>query len=265
MNDGIAATETVRFSNSMRSRLYPNNQFYRSMSGYQNDEANEKHRIWLDLIAPSKSVTRTVIGYVPGATNEKDRLFDALTDYSSSQNFYSLIDSEIVCIQGRPFPFTTADSVPLGVKIPSNGIYTIAVAAIDGLFLSENQTLYLEDTELHTIHNLSEKPYAFTIDKGIANNRFVLRYTSNSLGKSTVEESANEVKVAVNNNQIQISSPRETMKEVRVHDMLGKLIIELKNVNSNELTLSTRAISQQTLLIYITLTNGQKVKRKMIF
>ena len=55
------------------------------------------------------------------------------------------------------------------------------------------------------------------------------------------------------------------MKEVRVYDVLGKMIVERKNVNSNELTIPTRAISQQTLLINITLTNGQKVTRKMVF
>jgi hypothetical protein len=265
MNDGIAATETVRFSNSMRSRLYPNNQFYRSMSGYQNDEANEKHRIWLDLIAPSKTVTRTVIGYVPGATNEKDRLFDALTDYSSSQNFYSLIDSEIVCIQGRPVPFTTADSVPLGVKIPSNGIYTIAVAAIDGLFLSENQTLYLEDTELHTTHNLSEKPYAFTIDKGIVNNRFVLRYTSNSLGKSTVEESANEVIVTTGDHTITILSKNEPLQKVIISDITGRIIKTENNSNSSTSLSVACAKNNQPLLVCIYFSNGQTLIKKILF
>ena len=265
MNDGIAATETVRFSNSMRSRLYSNDQFYRGASGFKNDEANEKHRIWLDLIAPSKTVTRTVIGYVPGATNEKDRLYDALTDYSSSQNFYSLIDSEIVCIQGRPVPFTTADSVPLGVKIPSNGTYTIAVAAIDGLFLSENQTLYLEDTELNTIHNLSEKPYIFTIDKGIANNRFVLRYTSNSLGKSMVEESANEVIVTTGDRTITILSKNEPLQKVIISDITGRIIKTENNSNTSTSLSVACDRNNQPLLVQIYFSNGQTRIKKILF
>ena len=79
-------------------------------------------------------LTRTLVAYVEGATEGKDRMFDALTDYKSAQNFYSLIDDQVMTIQGKGLPFYQDDKVPLGIKIASNGIYKIAIGAIDGLF-----------------------------------------------------------------------------------------------------------------------------------
>ena len=85
----------------------------------------ERHRIWLDLVSPTNQTTRTLVAYVEGATEGKDRMFDALTDYKSAQNFYSLIADQVMTIQGKGLPFEQEDRVPLGVKIPSNGIYKI--------------------------------------------------------------------------------------------------------------------------------------------
>ena len=265
MNDGVAATEQVVFSNAMRSRLHHNNQFYRSEALPNEKKTNEKHRIWLDLIAPSKTVTRTAIGYLTEATLEKDRLYDAFTDYSNPQNFYSLINTAIVSIQGRPLPFTTEDTVPLGVKIPSSGNYTIAIAAVDGLFSNGNQTLYLEDTELNVVHNLSVNPYSFSIDKGITNNRFVLRYTTASLDKKDFEILSNQIDITTKNDKIEIHSKKDPLKEIVVFDSLGRTLQTQDNINSLNALIPNVVKNNPFVIVQIRLLNGQTITHKIMF
>jgi hypothetical protein len=246
----------------MRSKSFDNTNFYRAAD---ETETLEKDRIWLNLQNKDGMFSQQLIGYFDNATLGFDRGYDGIVSKTSNYvSFYSFIDQDIYRIQGRP-AFNENDTVPLGYSSAVADTFTIAIDTKEGKLNNRSTNIYLEDKLLNVTHDLKQGPYSFTTAKGTFNDRFVLRYLSPTLGTNDLEALVNEVKVALNNNQIQISSPKETMKEVRVYDVLGKLIMERKNVNSNELTVPTRAISQQTLLINITLTNGQKVTRKMIF
>ena len=65
-------------------------------------------------------------------------------------------------IQGRQLPFDPEDQVPLGINIPENGNYTIAISAVDGMFEnSTDQDIFLEDTYTGIIHDLRNSPYSF--------------------------------------------------------------------------------------------------------
>jgi len=265
MNPGAATTSTATFNNSMRNIGYSNSQFYRN-SNVANSEPGgnvERHRIWLDLVGPTNETTRTLVAYVEGATLAKDRMFDAFTDYKLAQNFYSLIDDQIMTIQGRGLPFNQEDRVPLGVKIPSNGIYKIAIATVDGLF-SSNQAIYLEDTALGIIHDLRQAPYTFTGTSGIVNNRFVLRYTNETLGNDDFE-TLNDSVIVTTGNELTISSLKESIKEVIVYDVLGRLIERKSNINALNVTLSGLNKMNNALIIYVALDNGNQVVKKIIY
>lgn len=265
MNPGAATTSTATFNNSMRNIGYSNSQFYRN-SNVANSEPGgdvERHRIWLDLVGPTNETTRTLVAYVEGATLAKDRMFDAFTDYKLAQNFYSLIDDQIMTIQGRGLPFNQEDRVPLGVKIPSNGIYKIAIATVDGLF-SLNQAIYLEDTALGIIHDLRQAPYTFTGTSGIVNNRFVLRYTNETLGNDDFE-TLNDSVIVTTGNELTISSLKESIKEVIVYDVLGRLIERKSNINALNVTLSGLNKMNNALIIYVALDNGNQVVKKIIY
>ncbi|HLF51647.1 choice-of-anchor D domain-containing protein [Flavobacterium sp.] len=265
MNDGAAATETVTFNNALRSKLHNNSQFYRSANAQTTTASTERHRIWLDLISPTGVVNRTVVGYVEGATQQKDRIYDAYTDYKNAQNFYSIIDKEILSIQGRALPFMVEDTVPMGIKIPANGTYKIAIAAVDGLFQGGGQIIYLEDTLLNVIHNVTVSPYQFTANQGVINNRFILRYTNGTLGTDDFDTIGNNVIVATGNQEIHIESQLEPIKYVKVYDVLGRLILEKSNVNTTEFSIRNMVSNQQALIVRITLENGQIINKKIVF
>ena len=264
MNPGAATTSTVLFNNSMRDKGYSNSQFYRNSNTTNAgpDGDMERHRIWLDLVSPTNETTRTLVAYVDGATTGKDRMFDAFTDYKLAQNFYSLIDDQVMAIQGKGLPFEQEDRVPLGLKIPSNGIYKIAIAAVDGLFES-GQTIYLEDKSLGVIHDLRQNPYSFTGTSGVSNDRFVLRYTNETLGNEDFENLDNSVIVTSGNNLL-VTSLKETIKDVKVYDVLGRLIDNKQNVNSLSISLNNIVKTNNALIIYVTLESGKQVIKKVL-
>ena len=110
MNDGAATTGIVTFNNAMRDKSYNNSQFYKNADVTKSVVNIEKNRIWLDLVSPTQQAVRAVIGYVEGATNAKDRMFDAYSSYKPAMNLFSLIDDDIISIQGKSLPFLDSDT-----------------------------------------------------------------------------------------------------------------------------------------------------------
>jgi hypothetical protein len=265
MNDGAATTETVMFNNAMRHRNHNNEQFYKQSSALNKaTSTDEKHRIWLDLANAENNSTRTLIGYVSGATYGKDRLYDAVSNAQSNEmSIYSLIDNERMLIQGRTLPFNKEDKVQLSVKIPSTGLYSIGISALDGLFV-DNQDIYLEDKELNIIFDLKQAPYSFYANKGEFKDRFILRYTNESL---SINETlgADDLIVATLENGFNITSNKQNIKSVTIHNVLGQLLYNKNNVNSNTLQVSELLKNNQTLIINVVLENDGKIAKKVIF
>jgi hypothetical protein len=265
MNPGLAGSSTVTFNNAMRNRTFVNNQFFKSANASHVAQGIEKHRIWLDLVTPTGSVNRTVVGYATGATQEEDRLFDAFTDNKANQNFYSLIENKPMVIQGRALPFDINDKVSMGVQLPTNGTYTIAIATVDGLFTAKSQKIYIEDKLLGTITDITEIPYQFTATQGIINDRFVLRYTNQALSNADYTVLENNVTVFASSNEIKINSSLENIKDYTVYNVLGQTLAERNNVNTNQSVVSSIQKNNQALFVKITLTNGQIVVKKIVF
>jgi hypothetical protein len=265
MNPGAATSSTVTFNNAMRDKTFYNAQFYKNTMAKTNvADYTAGDRIWLDLISPIQT-TRTLIGYVDGATQERDRLYDAITDYKDAQNFYSLVEDNPMTIQGRGLPFLTSDEVTLGIKTPQNGNYTIAIGAVEGLFSANSQTVYLEDKKLNIIHNLSIAPYAFTEVKTIENNRFVLRYTNQTLANTDFESIQNSVAIYASDNQIKINSTIENIIEYEIYDVLGRTLATKKGLNVKQTTNYSITKNNQALIVKVTLANDQIVIKKIVY
>ena len=259
MNDGATGSGTINFRNSMRNNTYANNQFYRNSQTGEED----KHRIWLDLLDSNTIPVRTVIGYVPEATNGLDRLYDARKNTANEMHIYSIVENETQIIQGRSLPFDTNDTVQIGVRIMQEGEYKIAIGAVDGLFSEPTQNIYIEDKLLGIIHDLRQSPYSFTTLSGIFNDRFVLRYERNSLGNPDFETD-NTVIVSSNLGQIAIHSSSESIEEVMVFDILRRQLFVSQSIGQKDFSTSKIAVRQQTLIVKIKLENGTIVTRKIV-
>lgn len=248
----------VTFNNSMRVRTTSDNsQFFRTTE-------NEINRIWLNLTKPDSSIFRQMlVGYITDATNDLDRLFDGNSFTNNEVDFYSLVTNNTLVIQGRALPFQDSDLVPLGYKATNPGAYTISIDHVDGLF-ENGQDIYLEDKLLDIIYDIKAAPYNFNTDAGSFNDRFVLRYNNTALSTSSFQIN-NSVIVAKDKQQLIIKSQLEFISKVSIYDIFGRKVFEKEAINANSFNASDIVLNQQTLIVKVTLANGQIVTKKIIY
>ena len=266
LHASAAATENLIFNNDLRrdvptGNTYNNTQFFRTADASASaTKESEKHRIWFDLVTPSGVSSRGLLGYVEDATNQHDRLYDAFSNEKLSFNIFSLIDEERMLIQGRKLPFDVNDKVNIGVSIPQDGLYKIALGSVDGLFTDSKQNIYVEDKLLNIIFNLKDAPYSFMENKGTTLDRFVLRYTKTD----AVKELSNQVTV-YDNTVLTVESGKLKIKDIVIYDTLGKLILNKNNVNTLNYPITNLNKTNSMLIVKVTLEDNTEEVRKVIY
>ncbi|MGJ8548492.1 T9SS sorting signal type C domain-containing protein [Winogradskyella wichelsiae] len=265
VEDTSTSPSSVNFTNAMRHDnefAHDNSQFHRN-SG-ENAGSTEKQLVWLSLANENNHAISTLIGYAEGATEGKDRLYDAYTN-NEGFNLYSLItEDEKLVIQGLPLPFVDTNTVPLGVELTQSGIYTVAIGNVKGsLFEGERgQDIYLEDTYNNVVHDLRTAPYTFTGEQGIFNDRFILRYTESVT--LSVEEISNANTFAYINDAIFYVKSSKAIKSVEIYDISGKQITNyISNDNSDSFSTEFN-FTKGVYVAAITLENGSIVTKKLI-
>jgi hypothetical protein len=257
-----ATTENLTFNNTLRSNTYNNNAFYKTSDTNKNNKNLEKHRIWFDLVGPSGNSVRSLLGYIENATNENDRLFDAFSSNKLSFKIFSLADNERMLIQGRKLPFDNKDIVRIGVTVPQDGLYKIALSSVDGLFLDTNQNIYLEDRLLNIIYNLKDAPYSFMAKKETIVDRFALRFVKDD--NKNIKEVTNQLNV-YDNKVLTVESGKLKIKTIQVFDLLGKQILDKNNVNNSVYEINNLTRSNSLLIVKVTLEDNSEEVRKVIY
>ncbi|GGH40349.1 hypothetical protein IA57_02045 [Mangrovimonas yunxiaonensis] len=276
VNHSAPLSSSVTFTNSMRqySSAYNNNTFFRvsddnAIRATATESTNmsqpiERHRVWLNLSNSNNMANTLLIGYIEGATNEFDRLYDGIEVKSTDLSFYSINNDFKCSIQGRALPFNTDDAIPLGMYLPQNDTYSIAINTLDGLFTDSTQNIYLEDTYLNIVHNLKESPYNFTADMGALNDRFILRYNAfGALHTNDVMAVENVTIIAPNNQFIKVNSGTQPIKTVTVYDLLGRPLISKDQISSHSITIN-HSFSDGTYIVIAVLESGLKKTKKVV-
>lgn len=264
----LLSNGTVTFNNSMRldntNNVLDNSQFFKTRNPKTKTAAIEKHRIWLNLRNTQGVFKQTLVGYITDATNQYENRFDGISfDTHKFADFYSVNQDKNLVIQGRALPFDENDEVPLGFRTTIDGVFTINIDQTDGILT--NQSVFIEDKLTNTIFDLRSGAYTFATTSGTFNDRFVLRYTNKTLGAKDVDALENQVLVSTKNKQIKINSPIEIIDKVTVYDLLGRQLFKKEKVNNNELAIPNFVPSQQTLIVKVSLQNGQTVTRKIVY
>jgi len=258
--------DPVVFKNSMRV-TFNNNQFFRhSMVDYNNSrtnqDVNEKHRLWLNLINNGGSFNQILVGYAEGASNSYDRDFDGVrfTD-NNTITFYSTIPDKNLVIQGRALPFSEEDQVPLGYKSTVNDTFAIRIDHFDGLF--ENQNVYIEDRLLNIIHDLKLSPYVFTSAIGVFDDRFILRFTTNELLSQSEFEVSSSLVSSINDEKLFVVSS-EFMTQIDIYDISGKQVKSYEMDYPEKKFATHISLAEGIYVIKIKLKNGIVMSRKLI-
>jgi hypothetical protein len=256
------------FDNSMRfdtdDAIIDNSQFFKP-SNTKKEAKIEKDRVWLNLTNDGGAFKQLLVGYVTGATNDFDKLYDGVTKNSNSfVDFYSVNNSKNCTIQGRALPFDKADEVILGYKSTIAGTFQIGIDNVDGGMV--NQAIYLEDKLTGSIHDLKAGSYSFTTEIGTFNDRFVLRYTNTSkLSTGDAAIKGKGVFVSVRNREIKINSFDQNLASVKVYDLKGSLLYNKEKVDKNEFIVDTLNASNQFMIVMMQLEDGKWISEEIIF
>lgn len=256
---------TIEFNNAMRM-AEKNTTFFKPAKVQSEDIQGgvEKHRIWLNFKNSEGVFKQILLGYIEGASNSYDTDFDA-ESFNGNQfaDFYSIVENKELVIQGRALPFVESDSVLLGYSSSINGEFNFSIDHQDGLF--SNLDVFIEDKNLRIMHNLKDGPYLFQTKKGIYNDRFVLKFTNVQLRTDDFENDKNELLVSVKDKNIKVFSTKESISEVDIFDLSGKLLFVKKKIDTRELQIPNLQSQNQILLVKITLRNGYKSTKKILF
>jgi hypothetical protein len=256
------------FKNNMRV-IGNNNQFFRTteVTAAPNHASLpgviEKNRVWLNVSNNGGAYDETLVGYITGATDGLDSLFDGKTLVGGNVvSLYSLLDTNTLAIQGRSLPFNLNDQVPLGFRTTLTGNFTIGLENFDGLF--ENQNIYLLDKTTNTYYDLKAQSYTFNIETaGTFDNRFELRFTNGLLANNTFSANENSVQIIKQGKHIAVKSTNESISKIEVFDILGKSIYTKNNINENEFNSSDLHMEAQVLLVKVTLENNTITNQKI--
>lgn len=254
----------IEFNDKMRMKER-NTSFFKPARSKDFEENDiKKRRIWLNLKNQEGLFKQILIGYIEGATNEYDISFDA-ESFSGNKfaDFYSISENKNLAIQGRIFPFEKTDSVILGYMSKIEGNFNLSIDHLDNEFSETN--IYLEDKELKILHNLKDSPYTFKTEKGTFDNRFGLKYVDNELKVDDFKNDSNVILVAVKDKQININASQESIKEIEVFDLTGKVLYKKAKINAPHFSIHNLNCGSQILFIKVTLENGSESTRKVIF
>jgi len=263
---GIKKSDIVEFNNSMRIAGRNSSFFKPSKSNKEvhEKESIEKHRVWLNFENSDGLFKQILLGYIKGGSNSYDDNYDAVTlNGNQFIDFYSIIENRKLVIQGRALPFVETDTIALGYRTTVNGRFCFNIDHADGFL--DDTNIFIEDKELQTTHNLKESPYFFTTKTGTFDDRFVLKYRNETLGKNEFENLDKNVFVAVKDKMIKVSSVKESIEEVLVFDVLGKLLYDKKKIEKKEFEASNLVFQNQILLVKVILENDLVVTKKIVF
>ena len=249
---GVAAT-TLEFTNAMRTSS-------NTASFFKTKNTADKSRLWLNLTNASGVFSQALIGYVDGATNGFDNGIDGKYINDSPIALTSNINGVDYTIQGRP-AFDASDVVALNFKTDIAGDYTIAIDHVDGLF-SGSQDIYLVDSKTGTETNLKTSSYTFTAAAAVDNTRFSLKFQK-TLSLDAQELNDNSVIVYKNGGVIYVNSGAKTINNIKVFDILGRVVAERNNVKANTTSIQNLRASNQVLIVKVTTDDNQVISKKV--
>ena len=246
---------TVNFTNTMRVGVGlntgSNSQFFKTQAASKTAGVEYK---------------QALIGYVSGATNDIDGQYDGESfDANEYVDFYSIVNTKNLVIQGRAVPFDNDDKVILGYKTTIAGEFTIKINQFDGLF--DTQEVFIEDKMLNKIHDLKKGEYTFATEKGTFNDRFVMLYSDKKsvASGSRADGVSKLVMVSTTEKEIKITTSNSSLDAVVLYDLSGKEIFNKEQVNNTEYAIRNLRKGNTVYIIKIKLEDGQIMTQKVIY
>jgi hypothetical protein len=229
------ASQPIYFNNCMRVTTGTPTTFYRNSNATESTNDNAINRFWVNISnANNEFYNEALIAYIPETTLGHDRLYDARTASSSEYKLTSLLNNEKYSIQSRS-DFNALDVVPMYVTKAStyNGNMKISISNKEGIFNTNEVTIFLHDKQLNVFHNLEMSDYTFTLNETETSSRFEIVYQTTALNNENFD--LNTVNITLFNNDFKVIS-KDLIEKITIYDVSGRLIQSYKDINKTDFT-----------------------------
>lgn len=254
-----SATGTAFFNNCMR--VSGNNTQFMRMNN--NALTNTIDRFKVNITDVNGIGNQILVAYMPEASLNYDRMYDASLNTVSALQMYSILDNDTkkLAINARPV-FDVEDQVALGYKKTAADavVLTINVAQKEGVFADSNTPIYLHDTLLNLYHNFNNGAYSFTATTQEDASRFKIVYQTTLNNDTFTSVSAVAI---LNKGTLQISASNE-LQQVDVYDITGRLVMSDTPSQLSNTYLSSFNHSEGIYIVKMKMTNGAMVSQKLI-
>lgn len=253
----IKATHQIKGENTSAT-------FYKSTKKKEITD-KDKGRSWFRL-KRGNTFSSILIGFVKGATNEYDRIYDGPFNINEkSLGFYSLIEgTKKATIQGLPLLVEDEKVVFLGFIVDQVGDYSIK---LQEEFIDDIYHVYLEDTKLGVFVDLNQQEeYPFTIDTvGENNTRFRIIYTKEKkeiLSRADAFFNDNNLSVFVNlEKELIVKYPRsKEIDKITLYTLLGRMV-KVFETNKNK---SISDLQTGVYLVKTDMKRGNSITKKIV-
>ncbi|MBG8552196.1 Ig-like domain-containing protein [Hymenobacter guriensis] len=221
----VAASQTsgsLTFRNSQRVAVYTNSVYHR--------EAETRPLVQLQVQAPNGLQDDAYVYFEQGATAGVDNEFDAVKlPNTHNLNLTTQAAGEELAINGLPVPGTAAVRVPLTVRVPAAGAYTLAAAQVLNLPAGTQALLLDQETGTRTeLHEATQ--YAFNAAATSLPGRFVLELQAGSVTAAAPAALAAQVSLYPNpaTARVTLLAPLKLAgkaTEVQVLNSLGQVVL----------------------------------------
>lgn len=249
--------------------------FCLSFSGIS--QSNQIKRVRIDFVGPKDYTRHLLLAFTPNdeASDGVDYGYDALVFDNFPDDLNWVIDNGRYIIQGVG-TFNTTKYYPLGMYLSNSGEIEIALIALENF--DSPIDVFIYDSVLNTFTSINDSRYIKTLTNGNYLDRFYITFTDNSSLIDIASGTNNALSLTENDLKetsfSYIKSTKElviktnssiNLKEVSFYDVLGKKLLNVRNLNSDYIIIPLSNIKTSSSLIVSLLTeDGKQVNKHII-
>ncbi|MFK8059873.1 MAG: LamG-like jellyroll fold domain-containing protein, partial [Polaribacter sp.] len=243
-----------------------NTQFYKTANKKESVTNKMDGRSWFNIHHNNK-INTILIGFLNGATEGYDRMYDGLFDTNQQElGFYSILPNgkAKTSIQGLPKLFLEEHRVKLGYIVDKIGTYKID---INQEYINKDYHIYIIDKNTNTIQDLRISSYTFNIDEiGENENRFEIIYKkSKVLDIEDIQIEQNKNFIAYVNNSKELILDTEFDNEIisytKIFDLQGREIASFKQKERKDIS----QLSSGIYIVKLILNDNSILSKKTLF
>jgi hypothetical protein len=236
--------------------------------------AQEIQRVRVDFKTPNDFIRHLLLGFTPdnAANDGYNYGYDAtaMVEYPDDLNW--MIDNKRCVIQGVG-EFNTNKTYPFGMFIANSGDVEISLAELENF--DQPIDVYIYDALTNVFTLINDTDFSITMDSGEYLERFFITFqnitpppSSANIALSINDNNLDEIilRSITTTNEILIDTRNQLkINKVEILDILGKKVIDIKNINDSKLRIPTQHINSKIIIVSVFTNNGIVRKKLLLF